>query len=439
MNIIESQQISARWNQQSKRMTTVQKSLDYYNNTYDSYIRNRLKIIYPNNFSKLVQYIRKYPLTNRLVDDISLIFKTKPNMTIQNEVLSQYLRNSNLYTILPTVNRLANLTYKLGLMPRMYNDKLIVDILLPDRCWVQQVKSFPTEISALYYLNDSSQDSMTGHVVNTATKVTMQTIQTVQIGSNGQYKTLLVQQNPYGYIPVVWIQTQAVYDTFWPTKQNPIPQMHQYYVLGKTYQAFALAYQAIATMITKGLDPKAVVPFGPSTWINLPQSMGTGQADAKYITPGTDFASMYQFTDQILSQAAAYAGMSAQSFKKASQYASGYALQLSRIDVLDFNSQQIEMYTNRLSTLISMIIDTINIYTDYNITSDYSVNISLPETKITYSEKLSIWKQQLDLGITTMQNILAQKYPNMSQQEISNIIRMTAVAAKETITNEVVS
>jgi len=51
------------------------------------------------------------------------------------------------------------------------------------------------------------------------------------------------------------------------------------------------------------------------------------------------------------------------------------------------------MYTNRLSTLISMIIDTINIYTDYNITSDYSVNISLPETKITYSEKLSIWKQ----------------------------------------------
>jgi len=63
-------------------------------------------------------------------------------------------------------------------------------------------------------------------------------------------------------------------------------------------------------MITKGLDPKSVIPFGPTTWINLP-SNGISEADAKYITPGTDFQSMFTYSEDILTQAAAYVGISA--------------------------------------------------------------------------------------------------------------------------------
>lgn len=419
MNIIKNQLTTAKWQQQLKRMSRVSRILDYYNNNYDSYIQNKLRAVYPNNYKALSQFVRKYPLTNRLVDDISILFKNKPTISYDDNLLQQYINNSNLYSILPVVNKLSNLVYKLGLLPRIYNDKLIIDILLPDRCWVQQVPGFPTEISALYYLNDSSTDSITGYQVNLATKVTNQLIQTIQINTAGGYKVISSQQNPYGYIPVVWIQTEAVYDSFWPIKSNPLPQLNEYYVISKTYQAFAIAYQAIATMVTKGLDPDSVVPFGPSTWIDLPQNMGQGQSDAKYITPGSDFDSMRKFSQNILQQSSALMGLSAQSYKKAQSFASGYALQLSKTDVMDYNSMQIQMYTNRLSQLIYMISDTIQIYTDFNVSPQHTIIIKLPQTKVSYSEKLNTWKQQLDLGLITKYDIFKQKYPNISQQQLN--------------------
>jgi len=63
-------------------------------------------------------------------------------------------------------------------------------------------------------------------------------------------------------------------------------------------------------MVTKGLDPKTVIPFGPSTWIPL-NSMGGMDADAKYINPETDFQSMFDYSANILQQATSYVGISA--------------------------------------------------------------------------------------------------------------------------------
>lgn len=422
MNVIKSQLSYSKWQEQLRRMSTVQKVLDYYNNNYTPYITSILKKVYPNNYKVLVNFIRKYPIVMRLTDDVSILFRNKPAITINNpsqQIVQQYIENSNLYSILPIANRLSNLVYKIGLLPRIYNNTIIVDILTPEKCWVQQVPGFPTQINALYYLNDTSTDSLTGYQVNTATKITNQYIYTIQISSSGEQKILVQQQNPYGYIPVVWIQTEPAYDTFWTNKVNPLPQMNEYYVISKTYQAFAIAYQAIATMVTKGLDPKSVVPFGPSTWIDLPTNMGQGQSDAKYITPGTDFDSMRKFSQNILQQSSALMGLSAQSYKKAQSFASGYALQLSKTDVMDYNSMQISMWQKALRKLIAMIVDTINIYTEYNLSNnDISVNITLPEVKISYNEQLDIYAKQLSLGLSTVQQILWKLNPQYTQQQI---------------------
>lgn len=422
MNVIKNQLSYAKWQEQLRRMSAAQKVLDYYNNNYTTYITSILKKVYPNNYKILVNFMRKYPLTNRLTDDISILYRNKPNINIDNpsqQIIHQYLNNSNLYSILPIANKLSNLIYKIGLIPRIYNDKIIVDIITPDKCWVQQVPGFPTQINAIYYLNDTSVDSLTGYAVNTATKITNDIIYTIQLSSNGKQKILLQQQNPYGYIPVVWIQTEPTYDTFWPTKLNPLIQLNEYYVISKTYQAFAIAYQAIATMVTKGLDPKSVVPFGPSTWIDLPTNMGQGQSDAKYITPGTDFDSMRKFSQNILQQSSALMGLSAQSYKKAQSFASGYALQLSKTDIMDYNSQQISMWQKSLRKLIEMIVDTINIYTEYNLSNnDITINIELPQVKLSYNEQLDIYAKQLSLGLSTVQQILWKINPQYTQEQM---------------------
>lgn len=433
--MIQNQQQLAKWQSQHKRMSYTQKVLDFYNNMYQSYILDSLKILFPNNYNIVKSYLRKFPITNTLTDDISILFRQQP--TIQyygngQQIVNNYINNSNLWKLLPTINRLVNLTYKIGILPRIYNDKIIYQILTPDKCWVQSVQQFPSQISALYYITDTTNVKYS-MPINIATKITAQTIQKVQIDSSGNTKTISSQINPYGYIPIVWIQIEPSYQTFWPTKRNPLIQLNEYYVIAKTYQAFALAYQAIATMITKGLDPKSVIPFGPTTWINLP-SNGISETDAKYITPGTDFQSMFTYSEDILTQATAYVGISAQSYKKTSQYASGYALQLAKVNVNNYNTMQIPTYTKALAQLINMTIDTINIYTSYNINTtnaQYRIKIELPQTMLSYAQKLDNWKKQLQLGIISMQQILRDKNPDWSQQQL---VQYLATIAPQTIT-----
>ena len=39
--------------------------------------------------------------------------------------------------------------------------------------------------------------------------------------------------------------------------------MNKYFVLAKTFQAMALAYQSYATLVTIGFNPSDPIPFGP--------------------------------------------------------------------------------------------------------------------------------------------------------------------------------
>jgi len=42
------------------------------------------------------------------------------------------------------INKFVNLTNDVGVLPRYYNGKIILDIITPDKCIVKQVDGFPT-------------------------------------------------------------------------------------------------------------------------------------------------------------------------------------------------------------------------------------------------------------------------------------------------------
>lgn len=420
----------AKWQEQLTRMDNASKAIDFYNNIYDTYIDSRLKSIFPNSYKVIKNHLRKFPLVNTITDDISILFKQVPTIKYNSSqnainIFNTYINNSNLYDILPAINRLTNLVYKIGLMPRIYKDKIIYDILTPDRCWIKQVQDFPTQIEQLFYWNDSSLDSLTAKQINIATRITADTISKVQLDTYGNIsKQYDIQQNPYGYIPVVWICVQPIYQTFWPVKLNPLVQINEYYVIAKTYQQFALVYQAIATMITKGLDPKVQIPFGPMTWINLPSnnSITNAQSDAKYITPDANFQSLYAYSEQLQLQATLYAGLSIDAYKKAATYSSGYQLELSKLQVIDYNKQQIRIYTNAFTTLMNMTIDTINLYTQYILPYDtINIDISLPKTYINATQQWQLWQKELEHNIISQLDIMKTRYPNLNQQQIISI------------------
>jgi len=62
-------------------MNNMQKYIDFYNNTYSGYIHQKLKAIFPNNYKVIRHYLRKHPITNTLVDDISILFKNQPQIS----------------------------------------------------------------------------------------------------------------------------------------------------------------------------------------------------------------------------------------------------------------------------------------------------------------------------------------------------------------------
>lgn len=132
---------------------------------------------------------------------------------------------------------------------------------------------------------------------------------------------------------------------------------------------------------------------------------------------------MFAFYESLLSEASAYAGISAQLYKKSNTYSSGYAMQLARIDILDKTSSQIPQYQNALKRLLEMIRDTINIYTVWNINTQINVSIQMPQTYTNRMQQLQIIQKELQIGIKTLQDYgIIQKNIEQKIQETEQTV-----------------
>ncbi len=80
------------------------------------------------------KYIVQQPITERLINTMSITFKRRPNVQVTNSKLQQFINRSNFYNIIQQANKYVNLFGKIGLMPRIYKQKIIIDIISPDRC-----------------------------------------------------------------------------------------------------------------------------------------------------------------------------------------------------------------------------------------------------------------------------------------------------------------
>ncbi len=168
--------------------------------------------------------------------------------------------------------------------------------------------------------------------------------------------------------------------------------MNQYFNLSKTFQQVALAFQAYATLVTIGFQKNKQVQFGPQYWINLPsQNMqGAISSDAKYISPDANFDSLFEFTKQLQSQAAEYAGLAQEAYRKTTTATSGYQMQLAMQSVITYNKLQIPFYQRGIKQLIQLMIDVYNLQNnEYIINSNkVSVVIDQPSVKINEMDRL---------------------------------------------------
>ena len=200
----------SKYQQQLNRMLNARIAIDFLNNNYKQYIQDDIDSIYKLGAVQLKKFIKKFPVTEKLISRQSLLFKKPPTIQLngsdkQNQLFTQIVNDSQFYSVLITINRLVNLLGKVGVRPRYYNGKILFDILTPDKCIVQQVDDYPTQIEQLMYQINNHSDDNNIHVnQNTFIKITKQTISKVQYNMYGiASKQTDSKPNEYGKIPVV--------------------------------------------------------------------------------------------------------------------------------------------------------------------------------------------------------------------------------------------
>lgn len=161
MNI--SQQLQqVKYNDQIERMQKCRKAIDFFRNNSNPYIEQNIDSIYVKGGKLYKKFIRKIPLTQRLIEDQSLLFKQAPVIKYngtenQKQLFFEVVTESQFNSMLITLNRLVNLVGKVGVLPRYYDGYIVFDLLTPDRVMVQQVENFPTQIkSVMYWVNNYS-------------------------------------------------------------------------------------------------------------------------------------------------------------------------------------------------------------------------------------------------------------------------------------------
>lgn len=431
MNLIEQQQLQSKWKQNKNRMQHIRKLIDYYYNNQSEYVQDQLNKIFQNNAMK--NLIKTYPITERIINDISVMFQDRPVITIQKglkaqqQLLDNILEDSKFYSVLVTINRLVNLTGKLAVIPKYYNGRILFDIITADRCFVKQVQNFPTQIEQLYYWISPSFNSNIVSRTNRWVRITQTTVSEVEIDSYGNIrKETDIQPNPFGMKLITWFQKQYQYDSFFPDRQQPIVNMNQFYNIHKTFQTVALLYQSYSTLVTKGLSTDANIPFGPQQVLSLPTNplVGGDQSDAKYISPDTNFDALYKFTDMLQEMAVVYAGLSSDAYKNTSQFQSGWQLELSKLDIINQNKMEQPFYRQSIIELVKMMCKVFS-YNDpqKQFKQNLRIIIDFAQLKIKNNpaDDWLVWQKQLMHNIITQIDIIKIKNPDLTDTQAEQL------------------
>ena len=117
---------------------------------------------------------------------------------------------------------------------------------------------------------------------------------------------------------------------------------------------------------------------------------GAISSDAKYISPDANFDSLFEFTKELESQAAEYAGLAVEAYRKTTTATSGYQMQLAMESVISYNKLQIPFYQRSIKQLLQLMIDVYNLQNNqYVINSNkVSVVIEQPSVKINEMDRL---------------------------------------------------
>jgi len=420
MNVVEQKKLTAKWNSDIARRFEVSRRINYYENNQKSYLEKALKKAYPNSAKDMVnKFEYLYPLTKRIFDDISILFAEPVVVSQKNDTLKEtfedIIEGAKFNPIMNKTNLLVNLTDKVGVIPVWRNEKVELDIITADNCFVVQEDDDPTQIKELFYqvgvLTDSPGKLDT---IKTYTRWTKETQSIVDVdNSSGNIKNERDDvENKFGKIPVVWFENDIPVNTFWYEKRNHIVDTNEIVNLELTNFRYILAFQAFSTLVEIGNSDTSDKPFGASFSLRLPFDPANPQSkpDAKYITPDPKLAEIWKVIMEIIIGSAQSVGVSAEAYRREnSTVNSGYQLKLSKSDILKKTKADRPFYRASIKELVENMT---TLYTQNN----ESKTFDKIEVKVDFGEVV------FEENPKEKEDVRAMKLANGTANEIDFII-----------------
>lgn len=434
----------AKWQEELKRMEKADEALDFYNYEQIEYTNKLIESQFPKSYTDMVKYTRTYPITEQIINDISLLAKKPIKFILPKEIQSDETKTA-LFTaeiidkpminaFMLMINRYVNLLDKIAVMPLWYKNgnHIELDIITPDKCFVIQDPDSPSHILAFVYRVNSLENTPTTALpTDIWMMVTPEYTQKITIDSNsGQYKFAGEQEpNPYKVIPVAWFTNTISVKNFWPEKGNPYVAINKDFNVLKTLQRLAETYQMYSTLVRIGFPSESVTTWGVASVIDIPLREGPGnQGDAKYISPDTKFKEVDDLMNGDVDNLAAYAGLSNDVFRKKTQtLPSGYALKLSKADVIEQNETEKLFYVPAIRQLLNLMIQIFSYHsptqTLESIKSDL-INIDFQPISIEQNpiEQAQLRVTNKMLGIADRVTWLMEDNPELTEEEALEFI-----------------
>jgi len=449
-NMILEQKRTSIWQDDLKRRRDVLKSLDYYSNNQEYYLDNLLSIIYPVTHTKVARYAETYPLTQRVIDDTSILFQDPVLVQIDKDNLfdefTDMLESSMFNAILDKVNKFVNLTYKLGVMP-VYRDGVVeLDIITGDKCFVYQDINNPTKITDLFiHISGLEQtpSSRADHRIDQYIRWNNETQSTVNVDiANGKILSETnIELNPYGKIPIIWFTNDLQINNFWPEKNNPIIESNGWINVDTTNLNLMYSFQAYSTLVIIGMDDKAIkdIEWGPQALLAMKSDPATEtQPSANYINPSPKLSEYEMAIANKKVDAAQAAGLSAQAYKKDNtSFSSGYMLKLSNETLLKRVKSDRQYYVAPIKSLLSLMMITWSMNnTAKSFPEDTEIRLNYSE--ITYDsspiEKAQMNVILLSQGLTSAVEIIMQEDPDITEDEA--ILQLKKYQEHKTLIND---
>jgi len=366
MNVVQQKLLAAKWGDDFARRVLIAKLIDYYENNQEKYLSQALTRAYPLSAKKMVEkYTYTYPLTNRIFDDISILFVNPVKVTTDKENLEETLEDilskAKLNAVMAKVNLYTNLTHKVGVIPVWRDGKVELDIITANTCFVLQDEENPTKIKELYYqvatLVNSPGKLQTVQAYVKWTKET-QSIVDVDNGNGNIQNERDSVPNKYGEIPVVWFENDIPVKKFWYDKRNHIVDTNEIINVELTNFRYILAFQAFSTLVEIGTEDKSTKALGPSFSLKIPfdPANPNQKPDAKYITPDPKLEEIWKVIMEIIIGAAQAVGISAESYRRENTTLnSGYQLKLSKADILKKTNADRPFYRESIKKLVGFM------------------------------------------------------------------------------------